>query len=447
MALRKSKYKKSVLSNGVRVVTEDHPDSRGVSCGFWIETGTRNETEKNQGISHFVEHLVFKKTKNRSAYEIARDMEAVGGDLNAFTSRESTCFHTHSLKEHLDLSVDILSDLVGRAEFDAIDFEKEKSVVMQEILMSADQIEDAIFDVYFQRAYDGSPLGWPILGTEKSVTGMKRTDVLDYYKTKYTPENLIVSVAGRVDHDALLRVLEDKLSFARDSGRKKSVKGKVPSGPMKSATKKAAQKFKFIEPKDFNEIIKRPSEQVHILMGLPAASFTDKLRFEGFIVNSLLGGGMTSRLYQKIREEQGLSYSIYSHLSTFTDTGLMLIYAGTEPKHVKQVIEIAQNEVKEIRKKGMARADLNLYKTQVKGQILLGADDIENRMNSLGVNEMVFGEYRSVDKVIQEIEKVNLDSVHEYIEKFIRPDELGLLLMGAMELKNAHKNNKSRRKN
>ena len=415
------------------MITEDHPDARGVSCGFWIETGTRFETEKLQGVSHFVEHLVFKKTKNRTAYEIARDMEAVGGDLNAFTSRESTCFHTHSLKEHLELSVDVLSDLVGRAEFDAIDFEKEKSVVIQEINMSADQLEDNIFDVYFQKAFAGSPLGWPILGTEKSVTGMKRAEVQEYYRKKYTPENLIVAVAGRVNHEDLLHTLEEKLSFAGDSGSKKSEKGKGPAGRAKKAAAKASAGY--IEPKDFNDIIKKPSEQVHILMGMPAASFTDDLRFEGFIVNSLLGGGMTSRLYQKIREEQGLSYSIYSHLSTFTDAGLMMIYAGTEPKHVKQLIQIAQGEVEALREGGMKRADLDLYKTQVKGQILLGSDDIENRMNSLGVNEMVFGEYRSVDRIMQEIDRINLDTVHAYIEKFIRPDNLGLLLMGAMELK------------
>lgn len=447
MALNKVKYKKSVLSNGVRVVTEDHPDSRGVSCGFWVTTGTRNETDKIQGVSHFVEHLVFKRTKNRTAYEIARDMEAVGGDLNAFTSRESTCFHTHSLKEHLELSVDVLSDLVGRAQFDAVDFEKEKSVVMQEIHMSADQLEDAIFDVYFQKAYDGHALGWPILGTEKSIGAMKRADVQEYYRSKYSPENLIISVAGRVNHDDLLNVLEEKLSFAADSKKQtKEMKKKASSEPK---PKSKSKRYPFVEPKTFNDLIKKPSEQVHILMGLPAASFTDELRFDGFIVNSLLGGGMTSRLYQKIREDQGLSYTIYSHLSTFTDTGLMLIYAGTEPKNVKKLIGLAEKEIEAVKKEGISRADLDLFKTQVKGQILLGADDIENRMNSLGVNEMVFDEYRSVDRIIQEIDRVNLDTVHAYIEKFIRPEETGMLLMGAMELKNKGrgKNAKSRSKN
>lgn len=439
MALTKSKYKKSVLSNGVRVITEDHSDARGVSCGFWITTGTRFEDKKVQGVSHFIEHLVFKRTKNRTAYEIARDMEAVGGDLNAFTSRESTCFHTHSLKEDLELSIDILTDLVGRAQFDAVDFEKEKQVVLQEIHMSADQLEDAVFDVYFQKAYGGHPLGWPILGTAKSIQSMKRAYVEKYYREKYTPENLIVSVAGRVDHDQLVRILEKKLSFAgehrKSTPSKLAVSHKKTMRGLKSIEPSFLDRESYVEPKSFHDIIKKPNEQVHILMGLPAAGFKDKLRFDGFIVNSLLGGGMTSRLYQTIREEQGLAYAIYSHLSTFTDSGLMLIYAGTEPKNVKKVIETAQREVERIRKEGMSKADLDLYKTQVKGQILLGADDIENRMNSLGVNEMVFGEYRSVDDIIDEIDRVNLETVHAYIEKFVRPDDSGLLLMGAMELK------------
>lgn len=431
MALTKPKYKKSVLSNGVRVITEDHPDARGISCGFWVTTGTRHESEKLQGISHFVEHLVFKKTKNRSAYEIARDMEAVGGDLNAFTSRESTCFHTHALHEHLELSVDVLADLIGRAIFEAKDFEKEKQVILQEIHMSADQLEDAVFDIYFQKAYEGNPLGWPILGTVKTISEMKRAEVEKYYREKYSPGNLIVAVAGRVNHDDLISVLEEKLSFAQKS-----------TAPAKRTSVKRPA---FIAPKTFHDIIKKPAEQVHILMGLPAASFTDELRFEGFIVNSLLGGGMTSRLYQTIREEQGLAYSIYSHLNTFTDTGLLMIYAGTEPKNVKKVIELAEQQVKRVAVEGMSRGDLDLFKTQVKGQILLGADDIENRMHSLAVNEMVFNEYRSVDHIIKEIDRVNLDTVHAYIEKYVRPEQSGMLLMGAMELKPKKKSQKKKK--
>jgi predicted Zn-dependent peptidase len=412
-------FKKTTLDNGVRVVTENHVAARGVAVGFWVGCGTRDEEPRLQGVSHFVEHLVFKRTKKRSAYQIARDMEAVGGDLNAFTSRESTCFHTHSLKEHLGLSIDVLSDLVSAASFHKDDFEKEKQVVIQEIHMTDEQLEDSIFDIYFQKAYGNNPLGWQILGTEKTITQMKRADVVDYYEQMYVGSNMIISVAGALEHDQVVKLIE------------KQFKPQISS-----------QKIDFIQStrkppklKAFKDFIQKPSEQVHILMGLPASDFSDSMRFESYIVNTLLGGGMTSKLYQSIREERGLAYSIYSHLSTFTDSGLLMIYAGTESKNVKKVVELTEKELKRLQKNGVSRADLDLFKTQVKGQILLGADDVENRMNSLGVNEMVFGEYRSVEKVMNDIDKISLDSIHHYIEKYIDPDQLGLLLMGSFKEK------------
>ena len=411
-------FKKTLLENGVRVVTENHPSARGVSAGFWVGTGTRDEEARLQGVSHFVEHLVFKRTKKRSGFEIARDMEAVGGDLNAFTSRESTCFHTHALRDHMPLSIDVLSDLVSGAAFEKNDFEKEKKVVIQEILMTEDQLEDTVFDVYFQKAFKENSLGWEILGTEKTLGAMKRADVLDFYETMYVGSNLVVSVAGAVDHDEVVSLVRKKLKPKNAAANKMAT---------------IAQKRNAPAPAAFQDYIQKPSEQVHILMGLPASSFTDELRFEAFIVNSLLGGGMTSKLYQSIREDKGLAYSIYSHLSTFTDTGVLLIYAGTEPKNVKKTVKIIEDQIKTLRKKGISKSDLNMYKTQVKGQILLGADDVENRMNSIGVNEMVFGEYRSVDKVIADIDGVSLDSVHAYIETYIDEDKTGLLLMGQME--------------
>lgn len=420
-------YKKTVLENGVRVVTEQHAHARGVVVGVWVMVGTRDETPDIAGISHFVEHLVFKRTENRSAFEIARDMEAVGGELNAFTSREYTCFYTHSLREHLALSIDVLSDLVCRARFDKTDFEKEKQVVLQEIHMSEDNLEDLVFDEYFEDIYGSHPLGRPILGTPKSIAALTIKDVQAYYEKHYSSSEIVVSVAGGVDHQSVVDLVREKLVPKRN---------KRPAKLLLLADKPQLKKN---PPKThaFQKFIHKQSEQVHILMGLPAAHFRDDLRFEAYIVNALLGGGMTSRLYQKIREDKGLVYTIYSQMNSFCDIGSIMIYSGTEPKHVEEVLKLTLKEMKKLAEKGIQKKDLELFKTQVLGQILLGADDIENRMNSLGVNEMVFGRYRSVEQVLSEINQVDLKSLKQYMDKFFDLSEMSLMLMGSLEEKQA----------
>lgn len=412
-------FMKTRLPNGIRVVTETHPRNRAASVGIWVNTGTRDEKSKEAGVSHFVEHLVFKRTKSRNAFQIAREMEAVGGDLNAFTSREYTCFTTHSLKEHLNLSIDVLSDLACRATFVKDEYDREKQVILQEIHMAEDQLEDFVYDLYFEEVFKGSSLGLPILGTEKSLLEMKRADVLDYYKCRYVSENLIVSVTGAVDHNAVVDLVEKHLR-------------PFPSRGVSSHPPRKKPKFK-----PFRKVITKPSEQVHILVGLPASSFSDELRFEAYVVNTLLGGGMTSKLYQSVREDRGLVYSIYSSLTSFTDCGLKTIYAGTEAKNVQKVLSLIIQELVRLKKSGISKKDLELFKTQVTGQILLGADDIENRMNSLGVNEMVFEKYRSVDDVMADVAKVSLESVNRYIEKYLDLEQLGILLLGAYKQEDA----------
>jgi predicted Zn-dependent peptidase len=342
-------------------------------------------------------------------------MEAIGGELNAYTSRENTCFVTHSLKEHLGLSLDVLCDLVSSPTFSRADIEKEKQVVIQEIHMSDDMLEEAIFDLYFEHVYKGSTLGLPILGTVKSIENTKRSIIMEYYKRQYTAENIIVSVAGNMKHEDVVRFVEKHLR---------------PNKPSKAKTPNSRED----EPraKSFREVVRRHGEQAHMLIGFPSGDIRDRLRFEAFIVNSALGGGMTSRLYQEIREERGLVYSIHSQLSTFMDAGLNLVYAGTEAKHMPDVVEITLKELKKLKKLGLKKSDVELFKTQVKGSILLGADDVENRMNSIGINEMVFGKYRSVDDVMYDVEAVTPDTVHEYIETRMDLDNLSILLMGAL---------------
>lgn len=404
------RFKKTELPNGIRVVSELHSESRAVSMGIWVTTGTRDEAPEDAGISHFVEHLVFKQTKSRSTYQIAKALEALGGELNAFTTREYTCYHAMVLKDHWFEALDVLADLVSNMVLKKSDFQLEKSVILQEIAMGDDEVDDLIFDEYFSRCLPKHPLGKPILGNIASITHMKQKQILDYYKSRYQGKNLIVAASGSLDHEELVKGVERLL------GNKK----------------KSRQKFLRKKPahKPFRDVIAKPVEQLHFLMGMPSATFTDKLRFEAYIVNTLLGGGMTSKLYQSVREKKGLVYSIYSMLNTFEDFGVLNVYAACEPGNMKNVIKGVARELRRVKKDGISESDLKLFKTQVCGSILLGADDIENRMQSIGVNEMVFQDYRTVESVIEEIERVSRKSVKEYLDKYFDLGNIGAVLMG-----------------
>ncbi len=405
-----SSFKKSILPNGVRVVTENMTHSKSVSIGIWVLTGTRDEDKDEVGLSHFVEHLVFKGTKTRNAYQIANSLESLGGDLNAYTTREYTCYHCTVLNEDWKIGLEVVSDLVCNMKLTKKDFELEKKVILQEIAMSDDTPEEIVYDYLFEVAYANHPLSRQILGKSDTIQKMTQKRVLDFYKKYYQGSNLIVSASGPVDHDAL--VIECQKLFRT---RKSYQVVNARRAPIWKAGRK---------------IYEKDMEQTHILLALPAPSFQDKFRFEAFIVNSLLGGGMTSRLYQAVREKQGLAYSVFSTLNTQTDSGNIAIYAGTDAKNVKKVVNIIADELLKIKKNGLKESDLKIFKTQVRGQLLMGSDDVENRMSSVGVNEMIFNEYRSVDKVIEEINKINLKSVNQYIKNNFDLEKIAAILMG-----------------
>ena len=408
--MNKPQFKKDELSNGIRVLTEKHSESRAVSISIWVLTGTRDEMPEVAGISHLLEHLVFKGTKTRNAYQIAKSLEALGGELNAYTTREYTCYHALVLKDHWETALDVLADLVSNMNLTKKEFDLEKGVILQEIAMSDDSHEEVVYDVFFDQVYGAHPLGRSILGTPKSIISMRQNQVMDYYKKTYSGRNIIVSVAGCFDQDDMMTGIEKRL------GKKKSES--LPQN------RKAPRWLKR------RHVMEKQAEQVHLLMGLPTASFRDKYRFEAVIVNSLLGGGMTSRLYQSVREKKGLVYTIHSSLNTHIDSGMLTVYAGTETKNARKVGDLISKEFSKLKKRPVGKQDVEMFKTQVIGSILLGSDDIENRMTSLAVNEIVFGQYRAVESVIDEIKKVHVDTVNHYIQNEIKLDKASGVLLG-----------------
>ncbi|HEX4924696.1 MAG TPA: pitrilysin family protein [Bdellovibrionales bacterium] len=405
-----TRFKKTLLDNGATVVTEENPHSNAVACGVWVNTGTRHEKAHEMGISHFLEHMVFKGTRRRSAFQLARALEAVGGELNAFTTREYTCYHTLSLPEHLGLCLDVLADISLNATFPPNELELERGVILQEIAAAQENYEEYLYDTFFERYFAGSPLGFPILGNEATISSISRAQIRDKYLQKYGGRGLVISVAGQLDHQHVVDTLAK--TIGRHRGRARPVK-----------TEKARYK-------PFCDIIEKDSDQVHILVGLPAPSFLDQTRFDGFIFNALLGGGMTSRLYQKIREKRGLVYSIYSSMNTFIDLGLINIYASTSEKNFKQVLTLILSELSRVTRNGITDSELKLFKTQVRGGILLGSDDVESRMNSLGVNEMVFGRYRPVEEIVSEVEATDSRSLANYLKKKVPLHRKGVLVLG-----------------
>lgn len=404
-------FKKSELKNGIRVVSELHPQSRAVSIGLWVLTGTRDEKPQEMGISHFLEHMVFKGTKTKSAYQIAKSLESLGGELNAYTTREYTCYHAIVLKDHWQKALDILADLVSNMSISKDDFNLEKSVILQEIAMSEDNLEEMIYDLYFAKALGKSSLGWPILGTTQTISDITLKQIHKYYQENYSGNNIIISAAGCIDHQELVEGIQKKL------GNKKK--------------RRIQRNRKKPHHRAICEIVEKDTEQLHLLVGLPCPSFRDKFRFEAFVVNALLGGGMTSKIYQSVREKRGLVYTIYSALNTFEDFGLINVYAACEPKNMKAVVRNIVSEIKKIRRQGISEHDLEMFKTQVIGGLLLGSDDIENRMSSLGVNEMVFEKYKPVDAIVAEIEEVTVKSVNLFLKRYLDLNLAGWFLLGA----------------
>ena len=426
--MRMAKYQKTILENGLRVVTEFHPESKSFSCGAWFIRGTRDEPEGLEGISHFLEHLVFKGTKRRSALDIAASLENLGGDLNAYTTKEHTCYHGLVLSDDAPLALDVLVDLLTGMKIKPKDFELEKNVILQEMAASTENHEDFAFELFFEKAYAGHPLSKKILGTEKSISSLSKRSLELYYRDFYRPGNVIISASGALKHQKIVSLIEKLMKKAPrwgDANPKTSGKASLNLKLGHRLISREAPNWKV-----FRDVVERKTEMVHLIFGIPVPSFKDKNRFDSFVLNAYLGGGMTSRLFQSVREKRGLVYNIQSTLNTHEDCGAILIYASTERNNVKDVVKVILDELVVLKKSGVKKEFVAQFKKQIAGQILLGSDDMENRMTSLGVNEMVFGEYRSVEQVIRDVRSVNERSMKKFVSTYLDFDKISALLIG-----------------
>lgn len=388
-------YHRHTLSNGIRVVCEEVPYVRSVSLGVWVAAGSRYEAEGQGGISHLIEHLLFKGTEGRSAKDIAEAMDSVGGQLNAFTSKENTCYYTRVLDQHFDLAVDLLSDMILRSVIDPKELEKEKNVIIEEIKMYEDAPDEVVHDLFSQTIWPDHPLGKSIVGTAPVIRTLSRDDILNYFHTLYTPERIVLAAAGNLKAEMIVQRLEQAFG-GQKLAREPLTKGAAEQSPQ-------ARSGRAVREKDI--------EQLHLCVGSVGVPQDHDDTYPLFILNNCLGGGPSSRLFQEIREECGLAYSVYSYLSSYKDSGTFTVYAGMSPDQAEAVAEIVFEQLRQIKDVGLGEAEVRRSKEQIKGQMVLSMESISNRMTRLGRSELSLGRVLSPDQIIAKIEAVDAESL------------------------------------
>jgi predicted Zn-dependent peptidase len=415
------------FSSGLRVVTERMPSARSVSLGFWVLAGSRDEAPAISGSSHFLEHLLFKGTATRSARDIAEAFDAVGGDVNAFTAKEYTCYYARVLDRDLPMAVDHLCDMLQTSMIRAADLDAERQVILEEIHMHEDSPEDVVYDLFTQTLWPEHPLGRPILGTRETIADAGRASVRRFYKRHYVPGNLVIAAAGGVRHEELLALLRSYMDTgrARRHGQAASwnlrAGGAAPSPSGKSLVKR------------------KKTEQANILLGTNGLARTDPDRFAFLIVNTALGGGMSSRLFQEIREKRGLAYSVYSYHSQYTEAGVFSAYAGSTPARAKDVIGLLRRELEDVAGGGITEEEFDRAKGHVKGSLVLSLEDPGSRMSRIGKSEIAHGEILTVDQSLRRIDTVTLEDARRVAKRVLsQPMTLTVLgPFGARDLKEA----------
>ena len=414
MTTTERNLRRTVLPNGLIVLTERMDHLRSVAMGVWIKSGSRCEPAETNGISHFVEHMLFKGTRSRSAQHIAREMDSIGGNLDAFTGKETICFNVKSLSDHVPIALDVLTDLVLNPVFAAADIERERGVILEEIKIDEDNPDVLVHELFTQSFWKDHPLGWPILGTTASVTRLDQEKLFAYHGDRFHGGNIVFSAAGNLDHDHFAEEVAAK--FSSLAGGETLHELSAPEASARIVLRN-----------------KRSLEQVQICLGVPAPPITDESRYATLILNTVLGGGMSSRLFQTIREERGMAYSIYSDLSPYRDTGTLCVYAGTSAGKALEVVDLVLAEFRKLKNETLHEEELTRAKDQLKGNILLGLESSNSRMANLARQEMYFHNFFTVDEVIARIEQVEAGEVQAMAQRLFDPDRIAVTLLGRLD--------------
>lgn len=408
-------YRKTTLGNGVRVISEEIDHVRSVSIGIWVLCGSRHEDHHTNGLAHFIEHMLFKGTRSRTAFEIASAIDSVGGVMNAFTGKETTSFCIKIPDYHLAMAIDLLSDLFENSLFDPEEISREKAVVIQEINMLDDSPDDYIHDYFDEKFWKDHPLGYPVLGNKTLLEGFERDIIVRFVNDRYRGENIVLTAAGNLKHDILVE-LTDK-AF-RSLGKDVRTDGCHP--PEVSAG---------------IDVIHKDLEQVHMIMGCSAPSSISPRRYPCFLLNAVLGGSMSSRLFQEIREKRGLAYAIHSYLCPYQDAGMMGIYAGTSAEHVRHVVSLTLDELLRLTEISLTERELNSAKELVKGNFLLSMENTDNRMTRLARNEISFQQHIPMEEVIRQIDCVTCGDIQSLAGEMFNPTAIGLAAIGPVNEK------------
>jgi predicted Zn-dependent peptidase len=403
--------RRQVLPHGLTVITEQMEHIRSASIGIWLATGSRDETPQANGISHFIEHMVFKGTKHRTAEEIARQVDSIGGNMDAFTSKECICFNVKVLDDHVPLALEILTDLVLHPTFDPDDIVRERGVILEEIKMDEDNPDYLVHEIFTQNFWKDHPLGKPILGTKETVKKFERQGVVDTYAHRFAPGNIVVAAAGHLNHDHFVDLVTKHFEHLK---------------PAKNG-------FHSAEPKIASRIVlrnKKALEQVQLCIGVPAYPIAHERRHASYILNTLLGGGMSSRLFQNIRERQGLAYSIYSDLNPYRDTGCMAVYAGTSLASAEKVVRSVVKEFRDLKNNRVPEEELRRSKDQLKGSLMLSLESSTARMSNLARQEMYFDHFQDLDELIDKIEAVTAEDLQSLAQEFFKTESIAVTALG-----------------
>ena len=413
MMTNQRNLRRTVFPNGLIVLTERMEHLRSVAMGVWIKSGSRCEPAETNGISHFVEHMLFKGTRSRSALHIAREMDSIGGNLDAFTGKETICFNVKSLADHVPIALDVLADLVLNPVFASTEIERERGVILEEIKIDEDNPDVLVHELFTQNFWKDHPLGKPILGTTKTVGRLDQQKLIDYHLGRFRGGNMVFSAAGNLEHDQFVEAVSQKFTS-------------LPPGE---------PAYEMQTPQASARILlqnKKSLEQVQLCMGVPAPRITDDNRYATLILNTVLGSGMSSRLFQTIREERGLAYAIYSDLSPYSDTGSLCVYAGTSAGKALETIDLVLAEFRKLKETPLGDEELTRAKDQLKGNILMGLESSNSRMANLARQEMYFHQFFTAEEVIARIDAVTAEQVQEMARRLFVPDRIAVTLLGRL---------------